>query len=75
MIRRIAIEPAEELLARAKQALGQPTTRATVEKALRVATKAGKREREDRRARQREYFKALREHADLDVLKSEEMWR
>jgi Arc/MetJ family transcription regulator len=75
MVIRTTIELDEELLAEAKRELGMPTTRATVEEALRVATEVSKREREDRRARQREYFRALREHADLDVLKSEEMWR
>ena len=75
MTKRTTIELDERLLAEAKRELGQPTTRATVEEALRLATEMRKRDREDRRARQLEYYKALREHADLEVLKSEEMWR
>jgi Arc/MetJ family transcription regulator len=75
MLKRTTIELDEELLARAKQALGQPTTRATVEEALRRATESAEREFEARRERQRRYFETLQEHADLDVLASDEMWR
>jgi Arc/MetJ family transcription regulator len=75
MIKRTTIEIDEELLARAKRALGSPTTRATVEEALRRAAAQAEDEHEERAARQREYFKLLGTWADLDVLASDEMWR
>ena len=75
MLRRTTIEIDDELLERAKRALGSPTTRATVEEALRRASEAAEREFEERRARQLRYFETLDEHLDLDVLASDEMWR
>jgi Arc/MetJ family transcription regulator len=75
MVIRTTIELDEKILEEAKRELGQPTTRATVEEALRRATEATKRERQDRRARQLEDLATLSEHLDLDVLKSDEMWR
>jgi Arc/MetJ family transcription regulator len=75
MTKRTTIEIDEELLAHAKQALGLPTTRATVEEALRLATEVTEREREDRAQRQLRYLATLSEHLDLEVLASEEMWR
>jgi Arc/MetJ family transcription regulator len=75
MIKRTTIEIDDELLAEAKRALGQSTTRATVEEALRRATKLADEEREDRAARQRKYFDLLATSGDLDVLASDEMWR
>jgi len=75
MLKRTTIELDEELLARAKQALGQPTTRATVEEALRRATESAQREFDERRERQLRYFETLDEHLDLEVLASDEMWR
>ena len=75
MVKRTTIELDEELLAEAKRTLGCPTTRATVEEALRRAVHSADREREDRRKRQIEDLRSLGDHLDLDVLASEEMWR
>ena len=75
MVKRTTIEIDEELLARAKRALGHSTTRATVEDALRRAAETAEGERADRAKRQAEYLKALANHADLAVLETEEMWR
>lgn len=75
MLKRTTIEIDEDLLERAKRALGSPTTRATVEEALRRAAEAAEDEREARRQRQLHYLETLSEHADLDVMASEEMWR
>ncbi len=75
MIKRTTIELDEQLLERAKRALGQPTTRATVEEALRRAAEQAENEFEERAASQREYFRTLSKHLDLDVLASDEMWR
>ncbi len=75
MVKRMTIEIDEELLARAKRALGHSTTRATVEDALRRATESAEGERADRAKRQAEYLKTLGDHADLAVLETEEMWR
>ena len=75
MLRRTTIELDDQLLERAKRALGSQTTRATVEEALRRAAETAEEEHADRAARQRSYFDALHQHADLDVLASEEMWR
>jgi Arc/MetJ family transcription regulator len=75
MIKRTTIEIDEDLLERAKQALGESTTRATVETALRQAADNAESEFRERAARQRRYFESLVEHADLDVLASDEMWR
>ncbi|PZS35585.1 MAG: DUF2191 domain-containing protein [Pseudonocardiales bacterium] len=75
MKRRTTIEIDEDLLARAKRALGATTTRATVELALRQAAEAAESRRDDRAERQRDYLRQLETHLDLDVLASEEMWR
>jgi Arc/MetJ family transcription regulator len=75
MIKRTTIEIDEQLLTRAKRALGCSTTRATVEEALRRAAEAAEDEFEVRAARQREFFATLPDHVDLDVLASDEMWR
>lgn len=75
MVRRTTIELDEELLERAKRALGLPTTRATIEEALRRAAAVSENEHEERAARQRSYLKSLATWADLDVLTSDEMWR
>jgi Arc/MetJ family transcription regulator len=75
MAKRTTIEIDEQLLDRAKRALGSPTTRATVEEALRRAAAAAEDEREARTERLRRYLEALAKHADLDVMASEEMWR
>jgi Arc/MetJ family transcription regulator len=75
MPRRTTIELDEELLARAKRALGRKTTRATVEEALRRAAEQAEGERERRRADQMRYLEELPQHVDFDVLMSEGMWR
>jgi Arc/MetJ family transcription regulator len=69
------IELDEDLLARAKEALGQTTTRSTVEKALRRALADVDAAHAERVARQRRYLDHLAEHVDLEVLASGEMWR
>lgn len=75
MIKRTTIEIDEELLTRAKRALGRSTTRATVEEALRRAAEQAEDEHEERAARQREYFALLATLGDMEVLASDEMWR
>lgn len=75
MLKRTTIEIDEELLARAKRALGHATTRATVEDALRRATESAEGERADRSQRQAEYLKTLGDLADVGVLETEQMWR
>ena len=75
MIKRTTIEIDQELLGRAKKALGEPTTRATVEAALRRAAESVESQRARRAAKQRRYLEDLGSRADLGVLASEEMWR
>ena len=75
MPKRTTIEIDEELLARAKRALGHSTTRATVEDALRRAADSAEGERAARAKRQAEYLERLGELADLSILQTEEMWR
>jgi Arc/MetJ family transcription regulator len=75
MPKRTTIEIDEELLARAKRALGYTTTRATVEEALRRAADDAEGNQAERSERQRRYLEELGSHADLAVLASEEMWR
>jgi Arc/MetJ family transcription regulator len=75
MIKRTTIEIDEELLARAQNALGSQTTRATIEEALRRAAEGAENEHEEQAARQRRYLETLSEHLDLEVLRSDEMWR
>jgi Arc/MetJ family transcription regulator len=75
MIKRTTIEIDEQLLERAKQALGSPTTRATVEEALRRAAGQAEDERQARAENLRAFLESLPEHVDLDVLASDDMWR
>lgn len=75
MPKRTTIEIDEELLARAKRALGHATTRATVEDALRRAAEGAEDEQADRAVRQTRFFEGFGAQADLAVLRSEEMWR
>lgn len=75
MVKRTTIELDEELLARAKQALGAKTTRAAVEEALRRAADAAEREQMERAAKQRSYLEQLSGRVEVDVLASEQMWR
>jgi Arc/MetJ family transcription regulator len=75
MPKRTTVEIDEELLERAKQALGRGTTRATIEEALRRATEQSADEFGRRAARQQHYLASLARHGDLKVLSSDEMWR
>lgn len=75
MLRRTTIEIDEDLLERAKRALGATTTRAAVEEALRLAAAAAESATAARADRQRGYLERLSSHADVEVLGSEEMWR
>jgi Arc/MetJ family transcription regulator len=75
MLKRTTIELDSELLARAKRALGEPTTRGAVERALRQAAERAESDRAARAAQQLRYFERLASHADLSVLGSEDMWR
>jgi Arc/MetJ family transcription regulator len=75
MIKRTTIEIDQELLNRAKKALGEPTARATVEKALRRAADSTEAEGARRATKQRRYLEQLSLRVDVAVLTSEEMWR
>ncbi|MGI8686709.1 MAG: type II toxin-antitoxin system VapB family antitoxin [Acidimicrobiales bacterium] len=75
MTKRTTIELDEELLARAKRALGQKTTRATVEEALRRAARAAEGEQERLAARQQQFLGRFVARVDVDVLATGEMWR
>ena len=75
MIRRTTIEIDEQLLARAKKALGAATARATVEEALRRAADGAESAQAERAARQSRYLERLEAHSDLVVLASRDMWR
>lgn len=75
MPKRTTIELDEELLAKAKRALGNQSTRATVEEALRRAAAQAEGAQQLRANEQDRYFERLPTVADLDVLASEEMWR
>ncbi len=75
MAKRTTIDIDEELLARAKRALGHTTTRATVEDALRRAAEGAENEHSLRAARQMRYFDGIGARVDVSVLLSEEMWR
>ena len=74
-VKRTTIEIDEDLLARAKQALGLETARATVEEALRQATQRAEADFADRAERQRRLLARLPELIDTTVLSSNEMWR
>jgi len=75
MIRRTTIELDQDLVARAKAALGCATTRATVEEALRQAAERADDEVAARARAQSAYLDRLESLADLDVLAADEMWR
>ncbi len=75
MPKRTTIEIDEELLARAKRALGHATTRATVEDALRRAAEGAESEHAERAARQRSFLDRVGARVDFSVLLSEKMWR
>jgi len=63
------------LLARARSALGTTTMRATVEEALRRAASDAELEVERLAEAQRAYIRRMGAQLDLDVLRSDEMWR
>jgi len=75
MRKRTTIEIEEDLLLRAKRALGGMTTRATVEEALRRAADAAEGEQRERADRRVSYLDGLDRCADVAVLRSDEMWR
>ena len=75
MPKRTTIEIDEELLARAKRALGHATTRATVEEALRRAAESSEDEHAGRASQQAGFVDALARRVDVSVLASEAMWR
>ena len=75
MRRRTTIEIDEELLEKARRALGSATTRATVEEALRRAAETAEAEQAHRAAGQRGYLERLSSRIDAAVLSSDEMWR
>lgn len=75
MPKRTTIEIDEELLARAKRALGHATTRATVEDALRRAADSAEGEHAERASQQARFFDELGRRVDVSVLASEDMWR
>jgi Arc/MetJ family transcription regulator len=75
MPKRTTIEIDEELLARARRALGQATTRATVEEALRRAADRSEGEQAERVSKQSRFLDGLHERLDVSVLSSDAMWR
>lgn len=75
MKKRTTIEIDVALLARARRASGNRTTRATVEEALRRLADTADDRQADRAAKQLRYLQQLRSHTDVAVLASEEMWR
>lgn len=74
-MKRTTIEIDEDLLARAKRALGLGTTRATVEEALRRAGDQADAEFAELRERQLRLLQHFDAGIDAQVLASEEMWR
>lgn len=88
-VKRTTISLDDELVARAKRALGCRTIRETVEKALEQAAERAEAERArldriegvgtddspERRQRQMELLRNLDKHLDVDVYRSDDMWR
>lgn len=75
MMRRTTVELDDELLAKAKRALGLQQTKETLHAALRRVVDDRAAVDEDLRERQRDYLEFLHAHVDLDVLDSDDMWR
>jgi Arc/MetJ family transcription regulator len=75
MVKRTTIEIDQELLERAKEALGQASTRATVEEALRQAADRADQARSNRAGRQQRYLQGLSKRSDAKVLGAGDMWR
>jgi Arc/MetJ family transcription regulator len=65
----------DDLLKRARQALGAKTDRATVEEALKRAAVAAESEDVARSEGQRRYLRSLAARIDTEVLRSGQMWR
>jgi Arc/MetJ family transcription regulator len=74
MTRRTTIEIDENLLERARVALGCTTMRATVEEALRQASDGVAAELDRRTLAQKGYLERLATRADLRLLASDQMW-
>jgi Arc/MetJ family transcription regulator len=74
-MRRTTVELDDELLERARRALGQTTMRGTIEEALRRVADDAEAEQMRRAERQRRYFQTLGARIDVRVLASGEMWR
>jgi Arc/MetJ family transcription regulator len=74
-MKRTTVEIDDELLERARLALGQPTMRATIEEALRRVADSAEAEQAGRAQRQRQYLQKLRARIDVRILASGEMWR
>ena len=75
MIKRTTIEIDQELLERARKALGETTATGTVKEALRRVAHDTESEHARRAAKQLRYLEQLTERIDVSVLASEEMWR
>lgn len=75
MLKRTTLEIDQDLLERAKRALGAKTARATIEEALRRVADGSESAQEGRVRGQLDYFNSLGGHVDLEILNSEEMWR
>lgn len=73
--RRTTIELDEDLLAAAKRATNQTSTRATVEEGLRRLVETDDEVRRRRAEHQQRFWDNIGKWADLDVMASEEMWR
>ena len=69
----VEIDP--ELLEQAMEALGETTTRGTVEEALRRVTGKRSVNGSPSALNQQHYLERLSTHADLSILASERMWR
>jgi Arc/MetJ family transcription regulator len=67
------IEVDEDLRERAKRASGCPTTRATIEEALRRAADRAEYARDERAARRHRYLERLSRDIDVDMLALAEM--
>jgi Arc/MetJ family transcription regulator len=75
MIRRTTIELDEDLVAAARVALRQTTTRSTVEVALRLAVATTEKAEQETRNSQIDAMQRLSKLIDSEVLMSEEAWR
>lgn len=74
MKKRTTIEIDDELLERARQALGAGTTRGTVEEALRIASDLAIASQKSAAENQLAFLGRLGDLVDLEVLGSDEMW-